>query len=305
MQALVADPTVASGMRLADVTEPAAGANQVVIDVRHVSLNLGDLNDARSGRVPAGEVVGSDTAGVVRQEAADGSGPPLGARVLALTRRAFAERAAIDVTSLAEVPDSVDLAEMAALPVAGLAALRALRAAGPVLGKRVLITGASGGVGLFAVQLAARAGADVVASTGSDARALGLAGSGANQVTVGLEQIDQPVDVILDTVGGSQMVEAWQLLAPGGNLQSIGWASREPAVFPPYATVGPAKALSSFLNNPPYAADLAILVKFSRDEILRAQIGWRGPLDRFADAVDALLSRSVRGKAILDVSPGG
>jgi NADPH2:quinone reductase len=76
----------------------------------------------------------------------------VGARVVALAQGAFAEQIAIDVDSVAEVPETVDLAAAAALPVAGLAALRAVRAAGPLLSKRVLITGASGGVGRFAVQ---------------------------------------------------------------------------------------------------------------------------------------------------------
>jgi NADPH:quinone reductase len=115
----------------------------------------------------------------------------------------------------------------------------------PALGKRVLVTGASGRLG---VQLAARAGAHVIALVGSVARAEGLAERGAHEVVHGLEGLDQPVDVVLDNVGGAQMVAAWQLLAPGGNLQSIGWSSGEPAVFPPYSTVGPPKSLSSFLN---------------------------------------------------------
>jgi NADPH:quinone reductase len=148
-------------------------------------------------------------------------------------RGAFAERSAVEVGALAEVPPSVDLAEAAASPVAGVAALRALRAAGAVLGKRVLITGASGGVGRFAVQLAAHAGAHVIASVGSVARGEGLAKAGADEVVVGLDGLDQPVDVVLDNVGGPQLVAAWELLAPGGSLQSIGWASGEPAVFPP------------------------------------------------------------------------
>jgi len=101
---------------------------------------------------------------------------------VALARGAFADRAAVEVDALAEVPRSVDLSEAAALPVAGLAALRALRAVGPLLGRRVLITGASGGVGQFAVQLAARAGAYVIASVGSADRGEGLATKGADQV---------------------------------------------------------------------------------------------------------------------------
>jgi NADPH2:quinone reductase len=234
IRALIVDPSAPEALRLAAVAEPQAGPSQVVIDVRHVSLNYGDLNDARSGRVPAGAVLGSDAAGVVVQAAADG-GPGVGARVVALAPGAFAERAAVDAGAVAEVPPSVDLAEAATLPVAGLAALR----------RRVLITGASGGVGRFAVQLAARAGAHVIASVGSLARGEGLDEAGAEEVVVGLEGLDQPVDVVLDNVGGPRLVEAWHLLAPGGNLQSIGWTSGEPAVFDPYSTVGPAKSLST------------------------------------------------------------
>lgn len=203
---------------------------------------------------------------------------------------------------MAEVPESVDLALAAALPVAGLAALRTLRACGSLLGRRVLITGASGGVGTFAVQLAAAAGAYVIASVGSVERAAGLRETGADEVVVGLEGIDQPVDAVLDSVGGPQMVAAWNLLAEGGHLQSIGWTSGEPAVLPPYATVGPAKSLSSYLTLGDAGADLATLMRLVDRRLLDVQIGWRGSWERFAEATDALRGRRVRGKAILDVA---
>jgi NADPH:quinone reductase len=303
VRALIVDPSAPEKLRLTEAPEPMAGSSQVLIDVHHVSLNYGDLNDARSGRVPPGAVLGSDAAGVVAQSARDGSGPEVGTRVVALAQGAFAERTAVEVDALAEVPQSINLAETAALPVAGLAALRALRAAGPLLGRHVLITGASGGVGRFAVQLAARAGAHVIASVGSVARGEGLAAKGADAVVVGLAGLDQPVDVVLDNVGGPQMVEAWHLLAPGGNLQSIGWTSGEPAVFPPYSTVGPPKSLSSFLNEGAAGADLATLVRLVADRSLSVEIGWRGPWDRIAEAVEVLRGRRLNGKAVLDVRP--
>lgn len=301
VRALIVDPSTPNAMRLAEVPEPTPEPSTAMIDVHHVSLNYGDLNDARSGRVPPGAVLGSDAAGVVAEAARDGGGPEAGTRVVALARGAFAERVAVEAEALAEVPDSVDLAEAAALPVAGLAALRALRAAGPVLGRRVLITGASGGVGRFAVQLAARAGAYVIASVGSPARGEGLDERGADEVVVGLEGLDQPVDAVLDNVGGPQMVEAWNLLAPGGNLQSVGWTSGESAVFPPYSTVGPPKSLSSFLNEGEAGADLATLVRLVGDGFLHVELGWRGRWERFPQAVDALRGRRVNGKAVLDV----
>jgi NADPH2:quinone reductase len=174
-------------------------------------------------------------------------------------------------------------------------------AAGPLLGRRVLITGASGGVGRFAVQLAARAGAHVIASVGSEARGQGLAERGADEVVVGLDGIEQPVDVALDNVGGPQLVAAWRLLAPGGSLQSIGWTSGEPAVFQPYSTLGPPKSMSSFLNQGEAAEELSTLVRLLANRSLSVEIGWRGPWKQFAEAVELLRGRRVNGKAVLDL----
>ncbi|WP_328860939.1 zinc-binding dehydrogenase [Streptomyces sp. NBC_00306] len=301
VRALVVDPSATDAVRLTEVCEPVPGPEQVLVDVHHVSLNHGDLNDARSGRVPEGAVLGSDAAGVVVRS--EGAGPAVGTRVVALSAGAFAERIAVDADALAEIPEGVSLAEAAALPVAGIAALRSLRAGGIAAGKRVLVTGASGGVGRFALQLAAAADAHVIASVGSAARREGLVKAGADEVVVGLEGVDRPVDVIIDSVGGPQMVAAWDLLAPGGSLQSVGWTSGEPAVFPPYSTIGPAKSLTSFLNDlSAPAVDLALLVGYAADGRLAVEIGWQGPWERFADAAHALRRRTVRGKAVLRVT---
>ncbi len=288
MRALVVDPSAPSGVRVADVPAPEAAAGEVLVDVHHVSLNLGDLNDAKSGRVPPGAVLGSDVAGVV---------VGTGTRVVGLTAGAFAERVAVSEDALAVVPDEVPLAHAAALPVAGLAALQSLRAAGVGPGKRVLVTGASGGVGRFAVRLAAHAGASVIASVGSPSRAAGLDA----EVVVGLDGVTE-VDVVIDNVGGPQLVAAWGLLAPGGNVQCIGWSSGEPAVFPPYSTIGPPKTLTSFLIDPSTAGkDLAELVGHLANGTLTVDVGWEGPLTDYAIAAEALRSRQVAGKAILAV----
>jgi NADPH:quinone reductase-like Zn-dependent oxidoreductase len=302
-RALVADPSKRAAVRLAEVAEPVAGPKQVLVEVQHASLNYGDLNDAKSGRVSPGEVLGSDAAGVVVRAAAGGTGPAVGTRVVALTPGAFAECVAVDVATLAEVPESVDLAEAAALPVAGIAALQALRAGGLDRGKRVLITGASGGVGRFAVQLAAHAGARVIAAVGSPARGQDLVKLGADEVVIGLAGVDQPVDLVVDNVGGPLLVAAWQLLAPGGSLQSVGWTSGEPAVFPSYSTVGMPKSLSSFLVGGDVGADLATLVRFVADGSLNVEVGWRGSWERAAQAAEALVGRRVNGKAVLDLGP--
>lgn len=304
VRAVVADPSVPGGFRLAEVESPTPEPGQVLVEAHHVSLNRGDLNDAKSGRVPAGAVLGSDVAGVVVRAAADGTGPTVGARVVALATGAFAKRVAVDVDALAEVPDGVDLAQAATLPVAGVAAIQALRAGSletPVKGARVLITGATGGVGRFAVQLAAYGGAHVIAVASAPDRIAELAGLGAEQVVTDITQVDEPVDLVLDNVGGRQLVAAWGLLASGGSVQCIGWSSGEPATFLPYSTVGPAKSLSSFLITAPIGPDLANLVRLAEAGSLRVNISWRGPLARIADAADAMLGRRVSGKAVLDL----
>jgi NADPH:quinone reductase-like Zn-dependent oxidoreductase len=301
VRALVVDPSAPLGVGFAEVTDPSPDPGQAVVEVHHVSLNHGDLNDARSGRVAVGDVLGSDVAGVVVVSASDGSGPTVGTRVVAVTPGAFASRCAVSVSALAPLPASVDAAQAVGLPVAGLAALQALRAGGSGPGRRVLVTGASGGVGRFAIQMAAHDGAHVIASVGSVERGHGLAECGATEVVVGLDSLTEPLDVVLDNIGGPILVQAWSLLAPGGNLQSIGWTSGEPAVFEPYSTVGPPRSINSFLIGGDVGADLATLVQLLDEGALDVEIGWRGPWTDFAAAADAMLSRRLNGKAVLDV----
>lgn len=300
MWAVVSDPESPSGLRRAQVPDPVPRADQALVAVRHASANFGELRYL-AHREP-GTALGFDAAGVVVAAAADGSGPAVGTRVAGLAPGAWAQHVAIATSDLAEVPSDVDLAAAAALPLAGMTALRTLRAAGPLLGRRVLITGASGGVGRYAVQLARRGGAHVIASVGSPARAEGLARLGAHEVVVGLGDLD-PVDVVLDTVGGAQLVAAWGLLRPGGNLQSIGWASGEPAVFPVNSTFspGPARTLHSFGDSANVGPDLAILLELVRAGELSPEVGWRGSWDRIADAAAELFARRVPGKIVIDI----
>jgi NADPH2:quinone reductase len=301
VRALVVDPDAAMGFRFDEVAYPTAADDQVVVGVHHISLNHGDLNDARSGRVPAGAVLGSDVTGVVVQAASDGTGPRQGARVVGIAAGAFATHAAVDADAVVAVPDAVDLAAAVALPVAGVAAVQALRDGGLSAGKRVLVTGASGGVGPFAVQLAARAGAFVIAAAGSLERAAPLLDLGADGIVADLADVHEPVDLVIETVGGTTLVEAWSLLAAGGSLQSVGWASGQPATFPPYSTVGPARTLSSFLIRGPIAPDLSSLVQLLAAGMLSVTIGWRGNWERFEEAALAMLERRINGKAVLDV----
>jgi len=304
MRAVVYDPDRPSNLRFADVDEPVVGPSEVLIDVAAFALNFGELRWIDRMRQP-GEVPGWDAAGVVTQAAADGSGPPVGSRVVGFNGAGgWAQRRAVPAENLAVLPDSVDFGTAAALPVAGVTALQALRALGPVVGRRVLITGASGGVGRFAVQLAARAGAHVIAAVGSPARGAGLSDLGADEVVVGLSGVSERVFGVLDNVGGSLLTEAFGLVGDGGSLQSIGMASGEPSTidFEAERGTGARKRLEPFTVRTPFDADLRYLVELVAARELDPQIGLRSPWEDVSDAAAALLERRVAGKAVLDLS---
>jgi NADPH2:quinone reductase len=303
MRALVVDPDAPGALRLGTAAEPRPAPNQLVLEVRHISLNRGEV--AFAGQRPAGTVHGYDAAGIVTRAAADGTGPAVGARVAAFGAGAWAQRMAVDATAVAEAPAQVDLADAAALPMAGVTALRTLRSRS-ILSQRVLITGAAGGVGRYAIQLAALGGAHVIASVGSAARAGGLKELGAHEVVIGLEGIDRPVDLILDNVGGPQLAAAWELLAPGGGVQNIGWASDEPAVFAPYSLffIGQSKTMSTFGDVHQVGPDLATLLDFVAAGKLSPEVDWRGSWERVTEAAQALLDRRIAGKVVLDVGAG-
>jgi NADPH2:quinone reductase len=233
------------------------------------------------------------------------TGPPVGTRVVGFDGAGgWAQRRAVPTENLAVLPDSVDFGQAAALPVAGVTALQALRRLGPVVGRRVLVTGASGGVGRFAVQLAARAGAHVIAAVGSAARGAGLTDLGAAEVVVGLADITEPVFGVLDNVGGQLLAEAFSLVADGGSAQSIGMASNQPTTidFEAERQLGVRKRLEPFTVRTPFGPDLAYLVELLAAGEIDPQVGLRASWEDVAEAAEALLGRRVAGKAVLDVA---
>jgi NADPH:quinone reductase-like Zn-dependent oxidoreductase len=303
MRAIVHDPDAPHGLRLSEVASPRPGPGQVLVRVAAASLNFADV--AYLDRAAAGAVPGFDASGVVVTGAADGSGPPPGTRVVTFGwSGGWAEQRAVDVGELAAVPDGVDLAVVAAVPVAGVTALRALRTLGPLAGRRILVTGASGGVGGFAVQLAAREGAHVIASVGRPDRGGGLGALGAAEVAVGLDGVDAPIHGALDNVGGAILAGAFALLAPGATVASVGMASREPTTidFEQARLRAGGTRIETFAVGPGFGPDLEILVGLVAAGELDPLVDWRGPWEKVGEAAGALLGRTVRGKAVLEVA---
>src|SRR5438105_2563802 len=199
-RAVVVDPEAPGRLVIASIPDPTPDRGEAIVRVRAISLNRGEVR--RSGMAAAGWRPGWDLAGEIERAAADGSGPRVGARVVGmLGEGAWAERVAVPTYAPAELPDKVTFSQAATLPVAGLTALHALAKGGLLLGRRVLVTGASGGVGDFAVQLARLAGAHVTASARRADQGPALRQLGAHEVVVGDEIPPSPThNLVIESV---------------------------------------------------------------------------------------------------------
>lgn len=310
VQAVVVDPSATGRLVFRDVEYPSPAPSEALVRVRAISLNRGEVRTAMMAE--AGWRPGWDIAGIVEKEAADGSGPRAGARVVGmLADGAWAEVVAVPTTALAELPDSVTFAQAATLPIAGLTALWTLEYGGLLLDRNVLITGATGGVGHLACQLASLAGASVTGVVRQAHYEAMIKEAGAHHVIVSQDLDDArdsgPFDHILDSVGGRTLTNALALLAPNGTCVNFGISGGGEVTFDlrRFFLLGGATLYGFIIfhemKRKPVSADLARLSRFIADGRLRPQIEVEAPWTQIGDVARRLMNRSFTGKAVLHV----
>ena len=285
----------------AGLPPPEPALDEALVAVEAFSINRGEtflLERPRPGWMP-----GKDVAGRVVEAAADGSGPEAGARVVGHPPHSgWAQLAAVRTDALTTLPEGVATEQAAALPLAGLTALRLLRAAPSPAGRRMLVTGASGGVGHFVTELAVAAGADVTVQSRSPERLLKLGATAAIEDT---RDAVGPFDIVLEAVGGDALAAAFRVIRPGGHLVWFGQASRTPArldFFDFFSQSGATIRHFHYLDAPnPPRGDLATLVRLVERGALHPEIGLLADWAKTASALADLRDRRLRGNAVLTI----
>jgi NADPH:quinone reductase len=311
MRAVVVEVGSPNRLVLREVEEPSPDRSEALIRVAAVSLNRGEVRRA-AATAHAWFNPGWDVAGTVERAAKDGSGPPEGTRVVGLLEAgAWAELAAVPTRSLAALPEGVSFAQAATLPVAGLTALYTLEKGGGLLGKNVLITGASGGVGLFACRLARMAGAHVVGLIRLADREELVREAGAHEVVTGNDlsaaRERGPYDLVLESVGGEVLAGTLAMLATGGTCVSFGVSAGAESTFDVrsfYLTGG--ATLYGFIIfyeilAHPASEGLARLLRLVADGTLQPRIEVETPWEEIGDVAERLVDRDYAGKAVLHV----
>lgn len=224
-------------LRLADAADPVPGEGRVRILVHASGVNPVDAGNRADGswagiRLPC--ILGYDIAGVVESLGPGVTGLDPGDRVMAMTHfpdgaGGYAELAVVDAALIARIGPDTSFADAAATPLAGGTASVILARLALKAGSRLLVLAASGGVGLFLLQLAARRGIETIAVGRSAMHEQMLALGASSCIDYTREDIAQraiqlaggPVDAIADLVGGRQLAAALSALRPGGQVAAI------------------------------------------------------------------------------------
>lgn len=290
---------------------PEVDLTGLVVGVRAFSLNRGEVHTAFAQGLE-GARPGGDFAGVV-EAAPEGSGFAVGDRVVGLSMGgSWAERVLAVPFLLCPIPEAVSFEAAVAIEVSGLTAQIALEQARELAGKKVLVTGASGGVGLVAIQLARAAGAHVTALVRDDISAEVVTTAGANTIATGVDEAKASgrYDLIIDLVGGALLGQAMTWLASRGVCVLAGNAGGAQTTFdadlfrhgdhPAFGgTTLYGLYLGEELTRRAPMHDVAKLLGQVATGALDPMIGVSAPWTEIDDVARRLIDRGFKGKAVL------
>ncbi len=296
---------------LSEVPTPEPKNNEVLVKIAASTLNALDYRPIKMGfPFKQGQIFGADMAGTVVSRGPAATRFHEGDRVFAdlspYGSGAFAEVVCIPERALVKIPDEVGFEAAATLPVAGLTALQALRKSGmPLAGKKVLVYGASGGVGTFAVQLAKAEGAVVTAvgSTKNEAliRSLG-ADAFIDYKNTDVTKTKERYDVILGVNGYQPLSKYRRILADHGVFVLVGGSMKQvlkTILFGSLLSWGSKKF--RFLAAKANVADLETLMKGVAAGTIRPVISDRFTLDEFEQAYALAAAGHAKGKIVLTI----
>lgn len=286
-------------------------SNEAVVTVTAFSVNRGECR--RAERSDEAIQIGWDFVGKVERQAADGSGPAPGTRVVGFSPRmeGWAEKVCINTNYICPIPDAVSDAQASTLPVAGLTALHSVEAGSCILGDKMLVTGATGGVGLFAVQLAHLCGADVFAQVRRQEQvafveALApctavVSSNGEGIVAAG------PFRLVVDGVSGGVLNAGIRALAPRGMAVCYG-VTADPEIgleVQHFMTRGLAQIMGFHLYNKsesdPPSQHLARLLRLMETGRLTCPLGREASWEDIDFVAQELIDRKFSGKAVLHI----
>jgi NADPH:quinone reductase-like Zn-dependent oxidoreductase len=298
----------ASVLRLEEAPVPDIAADEVLVEVHAAGINPADWQ-FRYGYYkdfaprPMPFILGWDVAGVVKSTGARVERWKAGDRVFAMAdmsrNGAYAEFIAVRAEHLAPAPTALPLEHAAGVPLAALTAWKALFDVGQLqTGQSVLVHAAAGGVGLFAVQLAKRAGARVVATASSANSAL-VGSLGVDQIidyrAVDFSQQLANVDLVIDTVGGETRARSWGVLRKSGTLVAVAMPPPDPDIALEH---GVRAAMTQVRPDGQRLTEIGRLIDAGE---LRVLIDSEFPLEQAAAAHERSESRHAQGKIILRV----
>jgi len=304
-------------LTLEEVDQPSPSDDHVLVRVHAAALNPADwhrtegkipmLRQAHGDPEPIDPAMGVDCSGTVVALGKDVTRFTVGDAVFGAAKGAFAEYAVARETNLAHKPEKVSFVDAAAVPTAGLTALQGLRDHGRLVpGQRVLVIGASGGVGVYAVQIAKSLDAHVTAvcSTRNTELARSIGADDVIDYTAQDWDHTGPYDLILDMVGNRPFDMYLKNLVPTGRMVSVGALGMETTEFlaklMDYKASGQDNKVLNFIAQF-RANDLATLARLMMSGAIRSVIDRTFPLEETAAAMTMQGSKHISGKVVVRV----